>query len=355
MRSLCICWIGLTLAASATAEPPPVPPVEVDVDHRVQRLFEQLDAEEFAVRKQAEQQLHDLGPAAIPALENAAPTAGSEVLPTILGLLERMLIEDSPDIADAAERALERLAFSEHPLVMHRARAVLSGNQYIRMRRAVAAIRELGGRVVFMPIDDVARGNVMWGWGGNQPSWIPGLPLATIHIWLLDTWQGGEEGLWHLTRLEDAWSARLWRIEVTNVRGSGIKQETVQTLAARLPHLSVSERGASLGIVTQMPNGKCIISDILPGGAAANAGLELGDVIEQLDDSEITDFAELVGKLLSYAPGEKVTLKIRRGGLEQDVPVTLGGWHDVNVAGRMGSQRPPPLVPPPLLPDLDQK
>jgi hypothetical protein len=354
MRSFCICCVGVLLAATTVAETPAVPPADSAPDRQFERLFSQLGADEFAVRKRAEQQLHDLGPAAIPALETAALTADSEALPTILGLLERMLIEDSPDIADAAERSLERLAFSENPAVTHRARSVLSGNQYIRTRRAVAAIRELGGRVEFMPIDDFARGNVMWGWGGNQPSWVPGLPLATIHVWLLDTWQGGEEGLWHLTRLEDAWSARLWKIDVTNVRGSGIKMETVQTLAARLPHLSVAERGASLGIVTQMPNGECIISDVLPDGAAAKAGLQIGDVILELDGAEVADFSELVGKLLDYRPATKVVLKVSRAGEVADVPVTLGGWNNVNMPRGRGLQ-PPPITPPPLLPELDQK
>jgi len=352
MRSLCVCWISVALAAAAAAAETPPPSAPVAGEEQFQRLLEKLDADEFTVRERADQQLHDLGPAAIPALEAAALTADPGVLAPILGLLERMMIEDGPDIADAAERALERLAFSENPTVMHRARAVLSGNQYIRSRRAVAAIRELGGRVVFMPVDDFVRGNVMWGWGGNQPSWVPGLPLATIHIWLLRGWQGGEEGLWHITRLEDAWSARLWKIEVTNVRHSGISMETVQSLAARLPHLTVAERGASLGIVTMSPAGECTISDVLPDGAAAKAGLQAGDVIEQLDDTKITDFSGLVGSLFNYVPDDQVVLKIRREGQQYDVPVTLGGWHNIKVSGRLGAPTPPNALPP-LLPDLN--
>jgi hypothetical protein len=298
--------------------------------------------------------------------------ADSAILPPILGLLERMLIEDGPDIADTAERALERLAFSENPTVMHRARSILSGNQHIRMRRAVAAIRELGGRVLFVPVDEFARGNMMWGWGNNPSSRIPGLPLVTIHIWILRGWEGGEEGLWHITRLEDAWSARLWKIEVTNVRHSGISMETVQSLAARLPHLSVAERGASLGIMTSSPSGECIIMSVLPDGAAAKAGLQEGDVItamvpdgeattsgQQTGDNvqqpkaiPIVDFADLVNELLNYLPEDKVVLKVRRGDQLLDVPVTLGGWHDVKVTGRRGT--PLPNFQPPLLPDLDK-
>jgi hypothetical protein len=214
---------------------------------------------------------------------------------------------------------------------------------------------------------------MMWGWGNNPPSWIPGLPLATIHIWILRGWQGGEDGLWHITRLEDAWSARLWKIEVTNVRHSGISMETVQSLAARLPHLTVAERGASLGIVTHTPNGECVIRSVLPEGAAEKAGLQEGDVItalmpegdatrtppaggaavEQRGAKEIVDFADLVGELLNYVPDDKVVLKVRRGDELLDVPVTLGGWHNVKVTGGMGTPLPQNPLPP-LLPDLNK-
>lgn len=350
MRSLCLCCLSVLVTATASAQSPALP-AETAVTDQFRRWIEQLDDGQYAVRQTAEQQLHQLGPEAIPAMEAAALTAEIGVLTPVLSLLERMMIEEGPDVADAAERALERLAFSGNSEVMQRSRRILSGNQHIRARRAIAAIRELGGRVEFMAIDDLGRGNVVW--GGNSPSWLPGLPPVTIHVWILRGWQGGEEGLWHLTRLEDAWSAKLWKIDITNVRGSGIPMEPVQSLAARLPHLTVHERGASLGITTHSPNGPCIISDILPEGAAADAGLQIGDVVQQLDEIPITDFGDLVRHLLDFPPEQEVVLTIRRGIETLEVPVTLGGWDKVKVDSRPRTRPPIPLLPP-RLPNLKQ-
>lgn len=350
MRSLCLCCLSVLVTATAIAQSP-VPPAETAISDQLLRLIEQLDDGEFSVRQNAEQQLHQLGLRALPAIEAAALTGDVGVLTPVLRLLERMLIEEGPDIADAAERALERLAFSGNSEVMQRARRILSGNQHLRARRAIAAIRELGGRVEFMSLDDLGRGNVVW--GGNSPAWLPGLPPVTIHVWILRDWQGGEEGLWHLTRLEDAWSAKLWKIEVTNVRGSGIPIEPVQSLAARLPHLSVHERGASLGVMAHLPNGVCIIGQILPDGPAEIAGLQVGDVVTQLDDIPITDFSDLVRNLLDFAPDQEVILTIRRGIETIEVPVTLGGWDTVKVASRPRTRPPIPVLPQ-RLPNLKQ-
>ena len=47
-------------------------------------------------------------------------------------------------------------------------------------------------------------------------------------------------------------------------------------------------------------------------------------MVTKVGDRLITGSDELVAAVRSYAPGEKVTLTIRRGGEEQTVTVTLG-------------------------------
>lgn len=349
-RFLPLCCLAAALPAAARAESPPtnsdpVAPAVDTVPDEFLRLFEQLDAENYDVRLAAEQRLYLRSIAAVPHLEQAAHHAPPGTLTAVLRLLERMWIEGCPDVADAAEQALERLAFADTPDTAHRARSILSGNHRLRLRRAVAAIREAGGRVEFLPLAS-ARGNVFFGPGGDGDFPIPGQEPVTIHVWLLRTWQGGDDALWHLSRLEDAWSARLWKLEITNVRGSGVKQDAVQALAARIPHLTVDERGASLGIWSG-PTGDCQITAVLPNGAAAQAGLQQGDIVRQLNDIPISTFSDLVGNLLDFEPDQQVILKVERGGELLNVPVTLGGWHNLNVNG-------PAQVSPPLLPELKQ-
>jgi putative serine protease PepD len=62
----------------------------------------------------------------------------------------------------------------------------------------------------------------------------------------------------------------------------------------------------------------------VPGGPAADAGLEAGDVILALDGKTVQGSSELIVAIRSKQPGDTVTLTVRRDGSEHQVEVTLG-------------------------------
>ncbi len=66
------------------------------------------------------------------------------------------------------------------------------------------------------------------------------------------------------------------------------------------------------------------IGAVTPGGPAATARLQAGDVIEKLGSTSITSFNQLVSVLAGYSVGQKVTLTIDRSGQTKQVQVTLG-------------------------------
>ena len=70
------------------------------------------------------------------------------------------------------------------------------------------------------------------------------------------------------------------------------------------------------------PLTRLVITDISAGSPAEAAGLRAGDVILQADGATATDVA-LSGMLLARKDGEKVRLRISRGGGDQDIDVTL--------------------------------
>ena len=72
------------------------------------------------------------------------------------------------------------------------------------------------------------------------------------------------------------------------------------------------------------PGSGAPVASVEEGGPAAAAGLKAGDVVVKIDDRVIDASDELVAAVRSYAPGEKVTLTVRRGGEEQTLTVTLG-------------------------------
>jgi serine protease Do len=63
---------------------------------------------------------------------------------------------------------------------------------------------------------------------------------------------------------------------------------------------------------------------ILPGGSAEKAGLQAGDVIQQLNGDKIKDFDDLRGAILKHKIGETVKLKVKRGDDVMDFEMPLG-------------------------------
>jgi putative serine protease PepD len=63
---------------------------------------------------------------------------------------------------------------------------------------------------------------------------------------------------------------------------------------------------------------------VQPGTSAADAGLQAGDVVTAVGDRVVTTSTELTAAVRSAAPGDEVTLTVRRGQDTQQVDVTLG-------------------------------
>jgi putative serine protease PepD len=83
---------------------------------------------------------------------------------------------------------------------------------------------------------------------------------------------------------------------------------------------------ALMGVTTQ-PTGEGLgveIIEIAPDSGAADSSLEIGDVIVEVDGTEITDPTSLGSAIATYQPGDTVEVTIERDGTTREVPVTLG-------------------------------
>jgi len=67
-----------------------------------------------------------------------------------------------------------------------------------------------------------------------------------------------------------------------------------------------------------------LVNDVIEGTPAAKAGLAAGDVIVEIDNDKVNNPNELSRRVASYAPGEKVKVKVLRDGKAKTVNVTLG-------------------------------
>jgi len=86
-------------------------------------------------------------------------------------------------------------------------------------------------------------------------------------------------------------------------------------------------RLALLGVSTTVaPAGEAgaQVAEVVPGSAAEEAGLQVGDRIVALGGEAVPDSGRLRAQVIRRSPGEQVTLTVVRDGAELDLEVTLG-------------------------------
>jgi S1-C subfamily serine protease len=67
-----------------------------------------------------------------------------------------------------------------------------------------------------------------------------------------------------------------------------------------------------------------IITKVLAGGAAAQAGLQVGDVIEELNGASVKSGLESDVAIAHYKPGSQIRLSYMRGAWKTEVTLTVG-------------------------------
>jgi putative serine protease PepD len=109
----------------------------------------------------------------------------------------------------------------------------------------------------------------------------------------------------------------------SNGLGFAIASDTVRRVAQNLvagdkvshPYLGVSLSDGTDG---------ASIASVRSGSPADKAGLRSGDLITAIDGHAVTSADDATGAIASHAPGDKLTLTIRRAGTQRTVTVALG-------------------------------
>lgn len=96
---------------------------------------------------------------------------------------------------------------------------------------------------------------------------------------------------------------------VTNKAYMGITPGTMNEQMARQYRYDVTE-----GV---------FVYSVEDGSAADKAGLQMGDVITKMDDTDITSYEDLVAAKKSYSAGDTVTLTVYRGGKTIELQLTF--------------------------------
>jgi putative serine protease PepD len=109
--------------------------------------------------------------------------------------------------------------------------------------------------------------------------------------------------------------------------GFAIPIDQARRIANELVHTGKATQ-ALLGVTVpagQPEDNAAIIRDVTPGGAAAAAGIQPGDMITKVDDRLIDSGDALIAAIRSHTPGSQATLTVKNSaGATRQVPVTLG-------------------------------
>ncbi|MFC1806450.1 PDZ domain-containing protein, partial [Planctomycetota bacterium] len=85
----------------------------------------------------------------------------------------------------------------------------------------------------------------------------------------------------------------------------------------------MKERGL-LGIMFPRTGDDPRVGQVMPGTAAAKAGLKPGDVITKVDGKAVETRDDVIKTIGAHPPGDKIDVHFQRGGEEKKVTVTLG-------------------------------
>jgi hypothetical protein len=316
---------ALITAGLVVADEPAAPPDAAQISGWI----DQLAAEQFAQREAATRSLAAAGLPAIEPLRAAIRRGDLEVNSRAIEILRDMLAGEDADLAVAAERALESLAEGSDAAVAGMAEATLEFHMLGVAEAARTRLEALGAIVA----ED------------SSPSGQRGLLVL-----FSGRWKGTAEDLrllvrlrrvlqvaLHGVRLDDASLAVLGRlrwIEQLQLYGTGVGEAGLAALAEKLPNTKIDVRkGGKLGVAGQGVIGPCVITHVQDDSAAAQAGLQLGDIVLHIDGEPVANFESLTDLVGRHGPGEKIELDIQRGGENPgDEPqrfkrtVELGGW-----------------------------
>ena len=105
--------------------------------------------------------------------------------------------------------------------------------------------------------------------------------------------------------------------------GFAIPSDTVRRVVSQLVS-GQTVKHAYLGVSLATTSAGAEIGQVRDGGPAAKAGLQAGDVITALDGAPIESLEDVTNALEAKAPGDRVTVTVKRAGSTRSIEVTLG-------------------------------
>ncbi|MFI0814573.1 trypsin-like peptidase domain-containing protein [Streptomyces sp. NPDC021098] len=107
-------------------------------------------------------------------------------------------------------------------------------------------------------------------------------------------------------------------------QGKRVAEELINTGKATHPVIGVTLNMEYTGDGARVNSKGADGPPVTPGGPGDKAGIEAGDVITEVDGVRVHSGQELIVKIRSHRPGDRLKLTLKRDGEERGVALTLG-------------------------------
>ncbi|QDV13624.1 hypothetical protein CA51_35150 [Rosistilla oblonga] len=360
-------------ADSATVDPAESsqPAADKDAAEQMQRWVSQLSSPQYRLRELATTRLRLAGLAAVPALEAGLQDGDLETTSQILSVLRQLSLQFDPQHQDRdlAWESLQRVATAGASSAATRAQLAMDEVRDDRKRRAVEVLTAAGvfiGFGEFHLASSVRNGyhmRIPKDWQGNVAAfswlkWLHGVETVILsgdkitadvvrqvasvpdlkNLDIRDTTVDVEDlqGLTDLKRLDlfqlvnvpagdeliDTLAQLPLRRELI-LFGTDISLEGSERLKTLFPNLNIQCRGGFLGVRCSPLNPNCEVGTVEPNTAAAEAGVQSGDVIIKFGQYDVKSFADLQSAIAKHTAAEKsIPMQINRI-VEEQVEVEL--------------------------------
>jgi putative serine protease PepD len=105
--------------------------------------------------------------------------------------------------------------------------------------------------------------------------------------------------------------------------GFAVPANTVREVVPRLTRGETIER-PYLGVTTSAGASGVVVQAVVPGGPAADGGIEAGDRVVSIDGDRVTEPGDVTDALDGLEPGDTVSVEVERDGRRERIDVELG-------------------------------
>ena len=346
-------------------------PTKSEIDTKsIAYWVEQLDSDQFLRRQTASKRLVEFGDEAVESLAEVTAKGQLEMTERAIAILQLLASKQSPDDETGAWGALRRLVDQGGGSAATRATAAIGLISKDREEQAHERLAAAGLKLDYREFtisnlqvnDNVVIIDSAWNGDIETLRWLRWIKRVTYAI--VEGEAVNAEVMEFVVRMPDlrtvvirnaslnsdiftplAKLARIDRLQFSYVKltevevekiaklpiriqlglmGTALPAETLTKLRAAVPDLAIDfKMGGFLGVKCLNLSDACQIDLVIRNGAAADAGLTAGDVIEQVNGIPIAKFEDLIAEISKHSAGDEIEISFDRQGEKKTVKLGL--------------------------------